>query len=424
MAQICDVKREMYVPSVQEYVASVARGAYLGKGLRRWEELTNWRTSDWPDTIRNRFSEDNGKTWSAWQLLYNEWPEQNGHVREEMPWCNCYDPVAQKTIEMIFQRIVIGDGASAMIERWEGKKRYYYDHGFYRLSDDDGLNWEEMRQFTYQDGPSFEEANWGNAGYLKSNNMYGGYNAIALHGKIIYPASRKVPCSKEDNNHIPADLTGLREQSHSSGVFCFIGQWNPKLNDYTWKTTEPLSVPKYVSTRGLFEPAIAELTNGDLLLDMRGSNWRMHPETTPGRRWVSISKDRGNTWSEVTDLRYDTGEQFYAPSSHSRMIRSTKTGKLYWVGNISEEPACANLPRYPLYIAEVDETLPALKRETLTVIDDRDPERDSEYLQLSNFSLLENRETLDLEVYVTRLGERGDQPDLWTADTVKYTLTL
>ena len=92
MSKVCKVKCEMYVPSVQEYVASVVRSAYIGKGLHRWEELTNWRTSDWPDTIRNRFSEDNGKTWSAWKLLHSEWPLQKGHAREEGPWCNCYDP--------------------------------------------------------------------------------------------------------------------------------------------------------------------------------------------------------------------------------------------------------------------------------------------------------------------------------------------
>ena len=58
------------------------------------------------------------------------------------------------------------------------------------------------------------------------------------------------------------------------------------------------------------------------------------------------------------------------------------------------------------------------------MIDGRNPEKDSEHLQLSNFSLIENRETHDMEVYLTRLGERGGRPDLWTADAYKYTLVF
>ena len=60
----------------------------------------------------------------------------------------------------------------------------------------------------------------------------------------------------------------------------------------------------------------------------------------------------------------------------------------------------------------------------VTVIDDRDPASDSPHLQLSNFSLLEDRETSRLELYLTRLGERGPHPDVWTADAYRFTLVL
>jgi len=61
-------------------------------------------------------------------------------------------------------------------------------------------------------------------------------------------------------------------------------------------------------------------------------------------------------------------------------------------------------------------------KNTVTVIDDRDPEKDSEFLQLSNFSLLEDRETKNMEIYLTRLGENGGGADIWTANSYKYTL--
>ena len=109
-------------------------------------------------------------------------------------------------------------------------------------------------------------------------------------------------------------------------------------------------------------------------------------------------------------------------------MRSRKTGKLYWIGNISRTAPKGNSPRYPLYIAEINEEAVALRKQTLAVIEDYDPQRHSLLLQLSNFHILENRETLDIELYATLLGERGDGqkhgPDFWAADAYKYTIRL
>ncbi|PKO20350.1 MAG: hypothetical protein CVU38_20590 [Chloroflexi bacterium HGW-Chloroflexi-1] len=69
----------------------------------------------------------------------------------------------------------------------------------------------------------------------------------------------------------------------------------------------------------------------------------------------------------------------------------------------------------------MDESIPALKKDTLTVIDDRNPNSDTETVQLSNFSMFENRETGEIELYLTRYGER---PDWRMADAYKYTITL
>ena len=56
----------------------------------------------------------------------------------------------------------------------------------------------------------------------------------------------------------------------------------------------------------------------------------------------------------------------------------------------------------------------------MTVIDARDPEKDSEHLQLTNFGLLEDRETGKIELYMTHLGAKGPEPDTWEADTYRY----
>ena len=135
---------------------------------------------------------------------------------------------------------------------------------------------------------------------------------------------------------------------------------------------------------------------------------------------MSLSEDGGMTWSPVTDLRYDTGEQFYSPASISKTLRSSKTGKLYYFLNISDTPPEGNDPRYPLQVAQIDEEKGALIKDTVTVIDDRNPLTDSEHLSLSNFGLLEDRETHMVELTMTRLGAKGPVPDLWEADTYKY----
>ncbi|KPL12009.1 MAG: hypothetical protein AMS26_18910, partial [Bacteroides sp. SM23_62] len=179
-------------------------------------------------------------------------------------------------------------------------------------------------------------------------------------------------------------------------------------------------LPRRVSTRGLVELDLSELKDGRLLLIMRGSNAGMDSLECPGRKWISFSSDGGLTWGKITDLRYDTGEQFYSPATFARTIRSTATGKLYCFLNINADPPVGNGPRYPLQVAEIDEEKICLKKETVTIIDDRHPELDSEHLQLSNFGLLEDRQSQQIELYLTRIGERGGGNEVWDADTYRY----
>jgi hypothetical protein len=147
----------------------------------------------------------------------------------------------------------------------------------------------------------------------------------------------------------------------------------------------------------------------------------LNPKISPGRKWFSVSNDGGLTLSEVEELRYDDDSRFYSPSSISYLLRHSVSGKLYWIGNISDSPTKGNEPRYPLIIAEVDEKKVALKRKTVTIIDDRQP-GDSSRVQFSNFSLLENRETYEFEIYLTCIGENPS--DFWGANVYKYTLSF
>jgi len=405
-------------------VAAAITVRRLGAGRRREERLARQGSSDWTDTMRLRCSDDNGGTWSDWEMLAREWPSQGDCTTEQMPFAACFDPVSGQTVQMIFQRIFQGDPKHVLRTCWSGVK-LYYDHGFCQTSADEGRTWGGLQQLKYEDGPSFDPDNWAEPGFLETNEMYGGYGLTPLRdGALLYPATVPLPYQDDEDAVVAhmANLTG--REGHVDGVVCFRGRWDGQAGAYAWESSAPLLVPRRVSWRGLLEPAAAELANGDVLLVMRGSD----TPVTPGRKWMAVSRDAGRSWSDVTDLRYDDGEQFYSPSSFARLLRSSQTGRLYFVGNISADPPDGNSPRYPLVIAEIDESATALKRDTVTTIDRYDPDRDTTRLQLSNFSLIEDPDTGNLELYLTRLGERGEDesstPDFWTADAYKYTLAF
>jgi hypothetical protein len=335
-----------------------------------------------------------------------------------------YDPVAKMTVEVVYQAIYLGEVEAQMNRSLAGKGKKIFQHCFYRLSDDDGHTWSERKMLKFEPGDDFDPKHWTNPTFLEHNKVSGTYEAYTLSdGRFAYPAVVSVPYQEdEEDRRICNNIPWYDSRpGYLNGVMCFFGSWNPDRNDYDWTHSPPVWVPRRVSTRGLAEPMLAELKGGTLMLDMRGSNRGLKPKDCPSRRWISVSRDRGQTWSEVRDLRYDTGDQFYSPAAHSRLVRSSKTGKLYWLGNINDTPPNSNHIRYPLYIAEIDEEKIAVKKNTLTVIDDRQP-TDSAELQLSNFSVLENRETKDLELFLTRYGEHSGS--IYSANAYKYTLTL
>ena len=275
-----------------------------------------------------------------------------------------------------------------------------------------------MHQFRYEEGAEFDPEDWGNRDFYLHNRTYGSYSAVPTReGAVVYPCSE-----------IPMEIIDGGSEETVDGIICFIGRWDRSRRTYAWEKSKPICVPHRVSARGLLEPCVGELSDGRLWMVIRGSNrtftgndWEGTVEN-PGRKWMSLSEDGGYAWGPVTDLRFDSGEPFCSPSTFAKVLRHSHTGKLYWFGNICPEPSDGNRPRYPLYIAEVDERIPALRKDTLTVVDDRDPNTDTDAFQLSNFYVFENRETGKIELYLIRYGERASH---WThADAHKYTIAL
>lgn len=420
--KICTVEKYLHIPSPNPNTATTVSIQYIGEGLQRRERRANISSSDWTDMHRKRFSSDNGQTWSPWQIIYDKAPEQNGFVQSGGPsqdGSGPLDPASGMLIKPVFQRIIRGDPEEAMSAVWSGDRRFS-DHGFYQLSADNGASWDQGHLLKYETGPDFDTEDWGNPDYFRSNEMYIGDICVHSNGTIIIAATIPVPYRDQEDEKAPIIFPNTYREGCVAGAMSFVGKWDPVLKDYSWRTSNSIFLPRRVSTRGLVELDLSELKDGRLLLIMRGSNAGMDSLECPGRKWISVSNDGGFTWSKITDLRYDTGEQFYSPATFAETIRSTSTGKLYCFLNINTYPPSGNGPRYPLQVAEIDEETVCLKKGTVTIIDDRHPELDSLHLQLSNFGLLEDRESHLLELILTRIGERGGGTKVWDADTYRY----
>ena len=85
MAPISEVKKEVYIRSPENRVTPTASISYIGEGLRREEVRTLVRSSDWSDTVRRRRSEDNGRTWSEWEAVYDKAPTQGEYTQSGGP---------------------------------------------------------------------------------------------------------------------------------------------------------------------------------------------------------------------------------------------------------------------------------------------------------------------------------------------------
>ena len=391
---IVEIGKQVYQHHPRKDVGAWVAVRLVGPDLEREEVHTTWARSDTPEKPKRRWSRDNGRTWSEFEAM----PEVVTHPEGvRVFWGRgpqLYDPESKVTVSIWLRQ-----------PHLSGR---HHNHCFIRISRDHGRTWSEPTLLRYEEGDAFDPNDPHREGFLKHNQAYFGGNILRhSNGQLIHCVAHANAAGDVKNDERPWRM----------GSLCFVGKWNSVSASYEWTAGKRVEISPEVSSRGLMEPAVAELDDGRVLVIWRGSN----TSKTAGRKWFSVSEDGGLTLTEVRELKYDDGTQFHSPSSYHRMIRHCMTGKLYWVGNISAGPPQGNSPRYPLVIAEVDESIPALKRSTVTAIDDRQP-GESERLQLSNFSLLEDPETHILEVYLTRIGTNPD--DFWGADAYKYELTL
>ena len=411
------ISRQLLIPCPRPNASSVISCDYTGaSGLRRYERLMYQSFDDVYQDPEIRFSNDNGRTWTPWEA-----DAANDIVRGVDLWwqwnCNGITAGVLDPESGLLVRAAMLRGFQGGDPRRAGLKTLHH-FVFTATSADDGHTWGPWKQLKYEPGPEYSEAARETPEFLARNQCHYYFNIIAPRsGGLMLPVVSATQVTDEKGG--PRSFACPR---------CFLGKWNPSRNDYDWTASGPVTVSPAL-TGYLEEPWLAELAGGELLLDMRGTNrgatgWG--PETgAPGRHWQAVSRDGGRTWSKVEAWRYDTGATFFSPATMAKILRHSGTGKLYWFGNISAGPTSGNSPRFPFYIGEIDESKPALKKSTLTVIDDYDAARHSPEVQFSNFFVFENRQTRQFEVYLSPYGQYGAAtPEVYQANVYKYVITL
>ena len=274
--------------------------------------------------------------------------------------------------------------------------------GRYRANLDGFMNWKVWYQLAparnggfglaqpvVQDGPGFDALH-------PVRMVWHGTNSFVPSGDIVVGSNREVfvPFYYPPLDDAGQYYNPLHAYTYTnSGVL--IGRLSPDGSAMHWTLGDVVALPPDQSTRGANETAIAELdAPGRFLMVIRGSNevgGKTRPQ--PGCVWKAISTDYCRTWSTPSPFAYSDSGRFFAPSACSALLRNSRNHRLYWFGNLSATNPVGNWPRYPLVVGEVDEGRCALIKETVVTIATRDPRRDSDRVQFSNFSVEEDEAT-------------------------------
>jgi hypothetical protein len=306
-----------------------------------------------------RVSDDNGCSWQEY-LIKPDFAEGLPHGYRRNPVTSALDPNKGKLITIVNSLDTPGLDPK-QIEPPVAQFTYYLR---YRVSTDGARSWAFEEPIVGEG--KFTQENPFEGIYIGKNAYYigdlGGKPLITRQGKVLVP-SQTTLVNDDGTPYNPGKALTYTD------VLILIGTWNKK-GRLTWKAAQRVKGDPSRSTRGMIEPTLAEADDGRILNVMRGSNGHgADPEyKLPGYRWFSISEDGGEHWTDPKPWTYDDGRTFYSPSSMSNLIRHS-SGRIFWLGNISEENPRGNLPRWPLVMGEVDRNTLTLIRNSIITLD-------------------------------------------------------
>ena len=364
--------------------------------------------SDICDIAFLRFSSDNGRTWgdaAEWPTRFDD-PRGTGRRHPRGFWV---DPATGRLLSVWTEGILPTDNAS------EGMTQYKVH---YSVSEDGGKTDMVSEQIVHE-GQEYDEVHH-LPGVTAGRNCammgdVGQRPMLSLDGEIMLPVQIS-PTGPDGEYYSPG---GGFTYTDCAVLF---GRWRPD-GGLAWTASERVQGDPNRTTRGLIEPTLARLSDGRILMVMRGSN-HSRPEL-PGHKWRCLSSDEGHTWTQAEPWTYTDDFAFHSPSSCSQLVPYSD-GRLFWIGNICEANPVSNAPRYPVVVGEVDLDSGRLIRDTVNVIDDLRP-GDSPHLTLSNFYCREDRETGGLVLHMNRLFARDFREEGradWTTDALLYRIRV
>lgn len=348
--------------------------------------------SDGYDDFVDIFSYDNGKTWTQPVRHYKSITSDKGRIRYAES-AGIYDPDTDKIVTITDKR----------------------------LYPDDNLDVDLPCSVVYENY-DLKKNKW--TGEIPLNFDLPGGIAVSFcrpiktsKGRIVFPAQTWYT----DENGKPV---------HYKGCWCPAGVIVHILGDLKddgsieWKLSSLLYPDLEKTSRGFYEPTIIELKNGSFAMILRGDN-SMFSEK-PGYKWVSFSYDHCETWTDAVPLGCDKGEPIESGSNGSALFRSFKDGKIYWIGNLCIDGVRpnGNWPRTPIVIAEINEEPFVIKRDTIRTIDRQQP-GEMPQVQHSNFRFYQDRETGEIVLFLSRLGENGIENNSWMlANYYRYRIEM
>lgn len=420
------VTGEMIIPaSDRGFCVDIQERYTHAHGLRRVRYIM--KTSE-PDFYNGRvvcYSEDNGRTWGAEENMYAgdfiASPDGSWEILNFDIYADVYNPIHRHFVDFRIERIFKGGRKAAYVEFFEKGRQGFSDHCYLlvRREDGGGITSDFVQ---YEQGSEFNPENPLDTSYFSKNTGWCSIPHITKNGDVLFILSAPVSACCRILGSDVQEIFPSNPDIMCGMIICR-GKWNGKNYDLTF--SRPVIISDLQSSRGMDEPTIAELGSGRILVVFRGSNvksedWNTRIEPgAPGFKWYCYSDDGGKTFIQPMPWRFDDGEVIYSSATVSHFIRIAGNKKLYWVGNITDHRVNGNYPRWPLQIVEVDEKYGTAKKESLTVIDTR-RDWESEMVQLSNFSMLEDRETGNIELRLVKLGQFEGDDSIYRAETWKY----
>jgi hypothetical protein len=385
------------------------------------------------DQVQTFRSVDGGETWTLVDFFPATERVDEPRMRTWSITGFYLDPVNGQLLRLLYD--LLAKAGSRVIPSADGVgygPRTFRLH--YQISTDGGRTWGPRQQIIER-GDEYNAEHWAkNVWYGRSGAVTEGRRPYCLPdgtiavGCYLYPTDEYIREVFRQENR-PVELH--RDLGNYAESFVLLGRWRDDLSGLEWRTGGTIHLPggyTPAGTCGSQEPALAFLDDDRWFATVRTDTgtadfFRQMP--MPVLPWTAVSTDQGRSWGDVRPLRFDDGTLVYVPTAFAEMIRSSKTGKWYWIGNIIPHPTYGQCdPRYPLVIAELDEATLTLRRSTVTVIQDREPE-DPPLVRFSNFRVYEHRPTRDFILLMTKsYSELQEGHNGLPHPTYRYRITL